>query len=348
MRAQWSSEPRATRNLAAVAALGVALMAGVIGCGEGAPKAEGARAAKQTLSEAPGAAATEAPEPTDTESSSSADLPGSPGPTAKPERADPAARKLVRRGVANLVKANTGAYKLEVVGRGGGGFSITEVGRYIIEPNASEFYRTLRGGELSATVAYKVVGEDSWMRLLSVGDGEKRSTWDCWVGVRDFIELPESAELVENSAAYIAVPGNYGAPPNPVSILAWGKGERIVAERRAAGTTDLVTALGLLGGRLVQETGIDINSDARVPATFKVAYGGWLSAYDIEIDDLNDALRSEVGDGFWLGESDEHTGISVFFGPVGEPVEIQPPSPEEVVDFAGFDSAESAMKACGT
>lgn len=241
-----------------------------------------------------------------------------------------------------LVKANTGRYKTTIPVDGGP--AITEEGRYQFAPHAFEITRDQPTPEGSILrMMFRVIDGDTWIRMTSVGDDDGRyQSWRCWVDLKDVRNAPGFPSDLA------ATPGNGGQPPNAVITASYGLGAQIVDDNHIAGTTDLATALSLLGGKALSALGIDPLGDATVPAKFLINGSNALAGFTVDFADLSDAVEAAGGNSSpleTLGDSDG--SIVVSFTALGEPVDVRPPPKGQLLSLQKGDDLSTAMAGCG-
>lgn len=252
---------------------------------------------------------------------------------------DPKARKALRAAFVSLARANTGHYEVTVPL--GGDANSHEYARYQLSPVAFHVVREFTGPDGTIRLAYRGLGNDSWIRLESVtSDGQSTPAWRCWVSYEDIanqdILPPELAQAPR------------GQPPSAVVAASYGIGQRAIAENAIEGTTDLALALGLVSGKILVAAGIDAQADDTVPATFSLD-GGTLSGFSVALADLPDAIEAAGGDlpAELSGLASIPGAIETRFSRFGEPVDVDAPPLNERLALTNPDNFEAAMNSCG-
>lgn len=277
-------------------------------------------------------AAPSADEPDQTEE------PGSPGRDAKTP-ADPEARASVRAAIISLLRANTGQFEVTVPF--GDGVTITETGRYQVEPPAFESVRVQSSPEASVRLATRAVGDEQWVRLESLTSPEHDDVaWACWVSFDDIAALPDfPVELAQ---------GQDGQPPAAVVSATYGIGRQEVGPGSLTGTTDLALAMSLVSSKFLLSTGIDPQGDAKVPATFSLV-DRRLAEVSVPLADIPAAV--EAAGGSFPRELDALAqapgSIVTRFTDVGSPVTVGRPDPAVTLEIGDGEDYESAMRSCG-
>ena len=139
-----------------------------------------------------------------------------------------------------------------------------------------------------------------------------------------------------------------GLPPLALTTAVLGVGRRVVNLQTIEGAMNLAAALNLISAKVAVSTGVDLDGDAPVPATFTVRHTA-LAGYSVSMSDMRDAIDSaggKVPNGFGeLARLD--ATIDTTFDGLGLPVEVKRPAREEVVEFDSSEDFEAALDSCG-
>jgi hypothetical protein len=270
-----------------------------------------------------------------------ADQPGDPGQPARTSKgpADPEARSSLRSAIISLLRANTGQFEVTIPF--GDGVTISETGRYRIEPLAYESVRIQESPEATLRLATRAVGDEQWIRLESLTSQQgDDGAWPCWVSYDDIAAFPDFPVALSQG------PG--GQPPAAVVSATYGIGRQQLGVDSLAGTTDLALALGLVSSKFLLSTGIDPQGDATAPATFSLD-DRTLAEVAVPLADIPTAV--EAAGGSLPPELDALSqapgAIVTRFTDVGSSVAISRPNREVTLELSEGDDYETAMRSCG-
>ncbi len=250
------------------------------------------------------------------------------------------ARKALRTGQRQLFRANTGNIAVGVPLFDG--IKIKDVGDYQIRPLRADLLRTITSDDGEVAFRYLTSGRSTWIRLVSV-DGDDESGWPCWV---DLAQLSRQGELPDGTQ--LAAPGQ-----PPVGLVAAGLGRATGfvdgGTNEVVGSTDLYSALGLVGGaKLIAASGLSVEDDAVVPARFQLN-GDMLIGFEVDFEEIPRALASSGAvdpDPLIASLTLAEGQLVAFFADIGRPVDIVAPRPDEVVDLDEGGDFESVMRSC--
>jgi hypothetical protein len=222
--------------------------------------------------------------------------------------------------VTGLAEANTGHFASRTAGSGGVLHSTFE-GDYQLTPPAASatVSRYDAAGDVRATEVL-AIGLDAWSRAAEAS---------CWIHY-DVTELFANGLLVRNGDTYF---------PAPVAVAGFGSGVYSIAADQVTGTTELSTVLSVADLSLPSLLSLSRTADQRVPATFRLD-DGEVAGWKVYVRDAVEKARefaepSPGGDGGVNVLSVLGGAISTELTARGEPVDIAPPSADDVVEYVG-------------
>ena len=244
------------------------------------------------------------------------------GPTSDPAAdtappVDPAVKMEARRKIQALLRAGTASVSLAIPL--GPGSSVRERAVYSIDPLAVDSLRTIEQDGATLRVHFLSAESRAWLRVE--GGSPNMQDWACWVDVEDLAllgDLPFPASDLS------------GGPHAAAVLASRSKGQRRSPTRDVLvdGTTDLATAVALLGGSKALGTfGLDPQDPGRVPVTLELG-PEHLTSMEIVLADLPAALdaagATPIMDISPITQVEE--SMTVSFDEIGEPVSIRPPA----------------------
>lgn len=168
--------------------------------------------------------------------------------------------------MARLRGRNDGVYQLQAAI---GSTGVIERGTYRIHPLAYDLTRLiepLSNGQPVAgqgvVVRILATGGETWLKVLSSG---KQGGWPCWVRADTAL------------APLTGITGDAPTLPAAVGAMLSARGTGLDGSE-VVGSTDLLSAVAVLGEQAVAGFGLEAGTPARLPARFDIQHGdvvGW-------------------------------------------------------------------------
>ncbi len=236
-----------------------------------------------------------------------------------------------------LAAANTGHFASRTAGSDGELYSRFE-GDYRLGPPAARATVTTYDakGEPQATEVL-AIGRDAWSRDA----GSSPEDAPCWIH-HDVTDLFANGLLVRNGDTYA---------PAPVAVAGFGRGVYATDADQVTGTSGLGTVLSVVNLSLPSLIGLDREATDTVSVTFNLEDGllvGWKVFVRDAVERLRDLRESDAVGGSTVSALSTLGGtITTELGGQGDEVALDPPPPDEVVEYVK-DSTELSqlLSAC--